>query len=508
MHEIISKSVKLCYNITNDNKKMRLNENKNQKKTLSIILSAALAGFLLFGSISAIAAPPPGATTTPYTISYSARLTNSIGNPVTTARQVRFSLWSDADVDPTDFLGSGAINPLAGGFSGWQETHSVTPDADGLFHVQLGSITPHPNFTIPTHIYLQVDVKANAAPDTSYETLDPDGNNGNLTDRPPINSVPFAINSDTVDNRDVGYAAGQIPYLDLSALLPISTIPGGTNQDSFIIDFDDSVAAPGTIALQFGSALARVLEYDIAGGYFHFNDDVRISGGLAATGNVDFSLATEFHMREVADEAAATCTTIDEMVLDTAENKIYICTAPGSPGTWTAISGGGGGTYSQTKVFEAEYNDSVYVPDGTNNKGTLSLSQADTDGAPGNNNFNYYVWQTLQPAMQDMDIVIRTHIPEGFTGWQAVPVNFSYNTLNNNVLNNSLDIIIEDTAGNPVPLVGATGLASAAWTTSAITFGGAPVWTPGQPITIYIKLSADNTGIAHAGRLSLNYAGL
>ena len=488
---------------------MRLHKNKNHKKTITIMTSAMVAGFLLFNSISAIAAPPPGVTTAPYTVSYSARLTDAVGNPITTTRQIRFSLWSDSDVDPTDFLITGAIDPLAGGFSGWQETHNVTPDANGLFHLRLGSISTLPNFTIPTHIYLQVDVKANGAPDTAYETLDPDGNIANLTDRHPVNSVAFAINSDTVDNRDAGYAAGQIPYLDLSALLPVGTIPGGTNQDSFIIDFDDSVVAPGTIALQFGSALARVLEYDIAGGFFHFNDDVRISGGLAATGNVDFSLATEFHMREVADEAVATCTTVNELVLDTTENKIYVCIAVGSPGTWTAVAGGGGGgAYSQTKVFEAEYNDSVYVPDGTNNKGTLSLSHTDTDGIPGNNNFNYYVWKSLQPAMQDMDIVIRTHIPEGFTGWQAVPVHFTYNTLNNNPLNNRLDVTIEDTNGNPVPLVGATGLAGAVWTTTAITFGGAPVWTPGQPITIRVKMSADNAGLAHAGRLRLNYAGL
>lgn len=487
---------------------MRLKINKNQTKTKRLITAVSTVAFLFLGLLPTFAAPPPGATTAPYTVSYSARLTDAVGNPVTTTRQIRFSLWSDADVDATDYLPAGGIDPIAGGFSGWQETHNVTPDINGLFHVQLGSINTLPNFTTPTHIYLQVDVKANAAPDTAYETLDPDGNIANLTDRHPVNSVAFAINSDTVDNRDVGYAAGEIPYLDLAAHLPVATIPGGTNQDSFIIDADDTVAAPGTIILQFGSALARVLEYDIAGGYFHFNDDVQITGGISATGNVDFSLATEFHMREVADEAVAACTTVDELVLDTTENKIYVCTAVGSPGTWMAISGGGGGAYNQTKVFEAEYNDSVYVPDGTNNKGTLSLAQTDTDGVPGNANFNYYVWSTNQPVMQDLDLVIRTHIPEGFTGWQAVPVNFTYSTLNNNPLNNKLDITIEDTNGNPVALAGATGLASAAWTTTAITFAGAPVWAPGQPITIHIKMSADNTGIAHAGRLSLNYAGL
>jgi len=387
--------------------------------------------------------------------------------------------------------------------------------------VQLGSVTTLPNFTSSTHIYLQVDVKPNGTPDTSYETLDPDGNTANTDDRHPINSAAFAINSDTVDNRDVGLTAGDIPYLDGSALLPISTIPGGTNADNFIIDVDDSVGAPGSIVLQFGSGLAKVLEYDLASNYFNFNDDVNItgdltvtgdtalSGDLSATGVVDFSSSSEFHMREVADEATATCTTVDELVLDTTENVIYVCTAPGAPGTWIAAAGGGGGsTYDQSMVYEPEYNDAVIEMDGTNNRGKLSIEFNDTDGTPGNNNYNFYIWTTRQSASQDIDLVIRTILPTGFTGWQATPMNFTYKTLDGNLANNSLDVSIEDTNGNPVSLAGGTNLVNSSWTTANITFLGVPVWAAGQPITIHVKLAATDIGTAYAGKLSLNYTGL
>jgi len=41
----------------------------------------------------------------------------------------------------------------------------------------------------------------------------------------------------------------------------------------------------------------------------------------------------------VADEASATCTTVNELVLDTTEKKVYACTVAGSPGTWVNIAG-------------------------------------------------------------------------------------------------------------------------------------------------------------------------
>jgi len=488
-----------------------------------ILASLSVYLFILILALTAALTVSPvfAATSTPYTVSYSAKLADSGGNPVTTAQDIRFSLWSDSDVDAGDFLGSGAINPAAGGYSGWEEEHDVTPDSNGLFHVQLGSITTLPNFTIPDHIYLQVDVKPDGDPDTNYETLDPDGNTANTDDRHPVNSTAFAINSDTVDNRDVGLGAGEIPYLAGSSLLPISTIPGATNADTLIIDNDNSVGAPGSIILQFGAALAKILEYDLAATYFNFNDDVNITGDLTVTGdtsitgdldvtgNANFSGASEFHMREVADETTATCTTIDELVLDTAENTIYVCTATGSPGTWAAITGGGGGApYSQSISLEPEYNDSVIEADGSNNKGKLSVEFNDTDGSPGNNNYNFYIWTSRQAAVQDIDMIIRLNLPDGFTGWQATPVTFTYRTLDNNLANNSLNVSIEDTNGNPVSLSGATNLVNSAWTTANIGYLGAPTWSAGQPITIKIKLSANSSGTAYAGKLSLNFVGL
>ncbi len=433
------------------------------KKFTTVLIALITVGGLLQQTL---AAPPPGTTTSPYTVSYSARLTDTSGVPVATTQDIRFSLWDNADFTASDLLGSGAIDPSAPGYTGWTETYSVTPDSNGLFQVRLGSITTLPNFNSSTDVYLQVDVKPSGSPDTSYEVLDPDGNTANTTDRFPLDASAFAINADTLDNHDActsisTCAPGDVPFLDGSGQLPISTIPGGTNNDTFIIDNDNSVVGPGSVSLQFGNTLNKFLEYDTAAGWFNFNDNVNVTGDLTTTGTING-------------------VTIDNTTV---------------------------GPYDQSIVYEPEYADGVIQPDGTSNKGTLKDYFADTDGAPGNNNINYYEWTTNQTSLQNMDIVIRTTLPSGFVSWQATPVQFTYRTGTASTADNQVDISIEDTDGNSVTLTGATGLVSTTFATSDITFGGSPAFAAGEPITIHVKMTAKDTGFADAARLQLNYNG-
>lgn len=419
--------------------------------------------FMLFLGLSqaVFAAAPPGTTTAPYTLSYSAKLTTSTGTPVTTTQNVRFSIWSDADSDATDYLVNGSINTSATGFTGWQETHTVTPDANGLFHVKLGTTTTLPNFSSATQIFLEVDIKDSLLADTSYEVLDPDGVTTNTTDRQTINSSAYAINADTVDNRDIGTTAGSIPVLDASAHLAIGTMPGGTNADTFVLDSDDTVGAPSTVKLQFGTTLGKTLEYVPASTWFNFNDDVNITGNLTVTGTIN--------------GATVSSSTV--------------------------------GAYNQSLVYDPEYKNMVMQGDGTANNGKLEIFFADTDGAGGNSNFNFYKWTTYQASLQDMDLILRVTLPTGFTGFQSTPIQFTYHTEDANTANNKLDIAVEDTSGTTVSLTGGTSLASASWTTANITFNGSPTFTAGQAITIKIKQSALVGGAAYSGKLSINYTG-
>lgn len=428
--------------------------------SLCLGLSVLLISALLLSSLS-LAAPPPGSTTAPYTVSYSGKLTDNLGVAITTAQEMRFSLWSDNDYDAGDLQVNGSINTGASGYASWQEEHTVTPDSNGLFNLQLGSSTTFPNFTSATHIYLQVEVKAAAAADTSYEVLDPDGDTSDTDDRHTLNSTAFAINADTVDNADVGSSAGNIPVLDGSALLPVATIPGATNADTFILDNNNTISGAGSVTLQFGNTLNKILEFNNTAGYFNFNDDVNITGLLTTTGTIN----------------------------------------------GVTISSSTVGNYNQSLVYEPIYKDGVINKDGSSNLGTLESLYLDVDGAGANNNVNYYKWSTLQTGLQDIDVVLRVTLPEGFSSWQSPPVQLTYKTEDTNTANNKVDIAIEDTSGTSVTLVGASSLAASSFTTAGITFSGSPTWTAGQAITVKIKLSALNTGAAYAGKLKLNYVG-
>lgn len=110
------------------------------------------------------------------------------------------------------------------------------------------------------------------------------------------------------------------------------------NSEGAILDANNN-AGTNTINLQFGNdGTDANVEYDpvtgnitlsTPGGSFSFSDD-----NLTTTGAAFFQNTSEFHLRQVADEAAASCSTVDEVVLDTTENTIYICTVTGNPGTW------------------------------------------------------------------------------------------------------------------------------------------------------------------------------
>ncbi|MBI1934521.1 helix-turn-helix domain-containing protein, partial [Candidatus Peregrinibacteria bacterium] len=244
-----------------------------------ILLATVAATFLLAGRAIA-------ATTAPNTHVYNGHLLNSSGNAITTSHKIRFSYWKSADYVSTDTTSTGAINAGATNYASWNEVHTVTPDSQGYFSVRLGSGTSLPslaNYTAAElqSLYLQIEVKSASAADTSYELLDVDANNA-AADRSPILSVPFALNADRVDQRDVGTGSGSIPFLQTGGLLPVSVIPDGTNQNVFVIDKDATSSTD--ITLTFGGTIAKRLWYDAATTRFNFDDDLHTTGNFTASG--------------------------------------------------------------------------------------------------------------------------------------------------------------------------------------------------------------------------------
>ncbi|MCK5472289.1 hypothetical protein KAI54_03835 [Candidatus Gracilibacteria bacterium] len=148
---------------------------------------------------------------------------------------------------------------------------------------------PTINFT--THKYLQIEIKASGAPDTSYELMDPTGDSGaDITDRQTLGALPYAKNTERLDDKEVGTVEGDIALLGTDGQWATNQIPAGTTKDAFIIDDDNTIegAGTGSIALQFGNTLNKILSYDTDDNRFEINDDVDIEGNLSISGALQF----------------------------------------------------------------------------------------------------------------------------------------------------------------------------------------------------------------------------
>jgi cysteine-rich repeat protein len=443
-------------------------EKRKQKKVSSrwkqillpiskIILVSGVVSIVLFSFLLKTMA----FTTTPNILPYEGILKTAGGAAITTSHDFRFSVWLDGDFNAgVDRDGAGAIPGAAPGYSSYVEVRTITPDSSGFFQVNIGEVTPIPDFNTTTHLYLQVEIKTTGAPDTSYETLDIDGVD-NATDRQAFGTIPYARNSDFIDNAELGTSDGNIVQLGAGDVFPVSVIPGGTNAGTFEIDSDNT---GGVTQLSFGDVLNnQILSFDpdgvaVADGWFNFSDDVNIDGDLTINGTI---------------------------------NGVTI------------------GPVNRSIQYQPEYPNVIYDSIGPgDHKGKMEIFYMDTDGAAAPENFNSYKWTTNQATLQDKDLVVRFRIPDGFISWQATPITLRYRTEDGVLANNKIDVSIEDTTGTLIgTLTGNSDLVSTTFATTDISFGGGGVFAAGSEITLFIKLSALNIGAAYVSDVNFHYVG-
>ena len=511
--------------------------------TLSALSLLALAALPALPHVQAL-------DTVPATTVYNGHLLNSSGNAITTAHNIRFSYWTSVDAIAGDQNGDGTINTLAANYAGWQEVHTVTPDSNGYFSVQLGSVTPLPDFALPgtatstlTNLALQIDVKEATQPDTSYELLDCDAASA-TKDRSPVLTVPFAHNADLLDQREIGTGSGAIPLLQSGGLLTPSMIPGGTNQGIFTIDIDNTET--GDIILEFGDTLAKQLAYDQANSYFKFNDDVRIEGNLFVTGTingVDFSSFSDDAHLKVSSGGGLDVNVsnggyringsnvdyagVSGVALPDDDTSYLFFTSTGIqvnqigfpsgksfiPLAEVTTAGGEVTTIDDERVFQEDDRESTvtrtlhplfqgasYKGDGTNNVGRLVV---DHDAATDR---NFYNWSSTSAGLQDYDILTRIELPRDFVRFEDPTIEVRYRTSTANAAENAIDIEVFDTAGSAITLSGSvTNLVSTTWATTRIEFTGNPTLDPEGDILLKITPKSQSQNQAHIGDVHLHH---
>jgi hypothetical protein len=525
-------------------KKTAKKRKHTHKKHLALILLSVLAANAL-GIQSAHTAQ-----SVPNEHIYNGRLLDSGGNPVTTAQSIRFSYWKSTDAVTGDITASGAINTGATTYANWNEVHTVTPNTNGYFSVELGSITALPDMsTMPLTtllgLYLQTEVKPSASANTAYEILDVDPTDTAI-DRSGVLSVPFAVNADLLDQHDVGTGSGSIPVLRTNGVLPVSTIPGGTNTSTFTLDSDNTETSE--IALTFGTTLAKKLSYDIGASTFRFNDNVAIQGNLTVSGLINGMNLTSIQSSTgalkafsggglnvgvsqgsyrlngtlvnylggtVAAPASATSyvffgsggLTARTGSYPTDESFIPVARVITSAGSILSVTdqralSSDDRELTRALTFNPSYEKASYQGDGADNIGQLSVSHDNITLA------NFYDWTSTKATLQDYDVILRVPVPNGFVRWKTEgtvnPLTLMYRSTSANAADNKLDIQVYDTNGVPVTLSGsATGLVGTSWNTAQLEFSGSPTWTAGQDMLVRLKVYAKDNYQMHIGGLKL-----
>ncbi|MEK7633882.1 MAG: phage integrase SAM-like domain-containing protein, partial [Patescibacteria group bacterium] len=153
-------------------------------------------------------------------LSFQGRLTDTLSNPITTATNVTFKLYS-VSTGGTALYNTGAC--------------SVTPDGDGIFSSLIGSDCGaeigNAIFTENTNIYLGVTVASDAE----------------MTPRQQIANVGYAINSETLQGLPPGTGTSVIPYINVDGNLLIAAASPGIRSTYTSTDFTLSSAKAAVI---------------------------------------------------------------------------------------------------------------------------------------------------------------------------------------------------------------------------------------------------------------------
>ncbi|MBL0061306.1 MAG: tail fiber domain-containing protein [bacterium] len=185
----------------------------------------------------------------PQIVNYQGQLTSPTGTPLDTIVAITFNIW------PTP----------AGGVSAWTETHPAVVVTDGLFNVQLGSITVLPD-SFAVNRWLGITV----------------GNNTEMIPREQLVSVAHAYRVGTVDG-----ASGGTISSDLNIIGKANIGNGNVSSGTFAFVAGENDTASGdhsTVSGGFGNT-ASGLSANVGGGFdntasgFH----ATVGGGFSNT---------------------------------------------------------------------------------------------------------------------------------------------------------------------------------------------------------------------------------
>lgn len=226
---------------------------------------------------------------------------------------------------------------------------------------------------------------------------------------------------------------------------------------------------------------------------FTVSDDIDVTGGVRASGNLSGSTLT-----------------VDGNV--TLRGQTYILpTAQGAAGSVLKNNGAGTLTWSTSlnnssggvMTLQPEYDGATYYQSGSTAVGTLTQSYDAT------NTENYYSWTTTRGTIQDYWVSARVQVPGNFQRFESASgMILRLRTTSTSAANNHVTIRVLDTAGATVALTNNAALRSttaATWRTLTVSGLTSGTYTPGGYITILVKVAAVTANTTDLGSIKLNW---
>lgn len=250
-------------------------------------------------------------------------------------------------------------------------------------------------------------------------------------------------------------------------------------------------------------------------GTLTFNSGTELDTAAGSTVDVngifDASGSTEFRIRENSDPASnSICTTTGEIIMDTTDDEIQVCTSTGSAGnaTWVAADND---FNVDTMTWEAEYPDVVvYDGDTTNGNSHKGKLEGLYDAT---NDEQYYHWSTKKNEDEEIDLRFRYELPADFI--DAGNLTLDYRTLTATTGDNTVQVIIRNDTDDQTCHTDTAAVSTAnTWGTLTITGAeidtgctGGDLLAAGDVIEVIIRLLADdtNSGWADVGTMSFAY---
>lgn len=250
-----------------------------------------------------------------------------------------------------------------------------------------------------------------------------------------------------------------------------------------------SLDATTATTLSVGSTAATAISLGTTSG----NILTTVNGRALVKSTAGNNSTTAFQVQNASSSALLTADTTNmQVVIGNGSDTITLSSS--------GISFAGNARGTKQIRLAAEYENTVLDSGtGSNNSGTM-VSTLDLT-----NRMNFYRWSATPASAQTYDIVTQVPIPQDFSAWAASnPLSITSRT--NHTTDGAITLELRDSSGTERCSFTSLTMGSAnSWITNTPSCLSSGTYTPGDYLTMRLRMSSKNNAQVDVGNIVLNY---